>query len=48
MIAGCSSGVEPAFALAFAPSKVGGDRVLTFMNPIFERWPGSAASTRTR
>ena len=33
MIAGCSSGVEPAFAVAFT-HKVG-DRVLPFTNPIF-------------
>jgi ribonucleoside-diphosphate reductase alpha chain len=33
MIAGCSSGVEPAFAIAFT-HKVG-DRVLPFTNPIF-------------
>ncbi len=33
MIAGCSSGVEPAFAIAFT-HKVG-DRILPFTNPIF-------------
>jgi ribonucleoside-diphosphate reductase alpha chain len=33
MIAGCSSGVEPAFAVAFT-HKVG-DRVLPFTNPVF-------------
>jgi ribonucleoside-diphosphate reductase alpha chain len=33
MIAGCSSGVEPAFAVAFT-HKVG-DRILPFTNPIF-------------
>jgi ribonucleoside-diphosphate reductase alpha chain len=33
MIAGCSSGIEPAFAIAFT-HKVG-DRVLPFTNPIF-------------
>jgi ribonucleoside-diphosphate reductase alpha chain len=34
MIAGCSSGVEPAFAIAFT-HKVG-DRVLPFINHVFE------------
>jgi ribonucleoside-diphosphate reductase alpha chain len=34
MIAGCSSGVEPAFAIAFT-HKVG-DRVLPFVNDVFE------------
>jgi ribonucleoside-diphosphate reductase alpha chain len=33
MIAGCSSGIEPAFAIAFT-HKVG-DRVLPFTNPVF-------------
>jgi len=33
MIAGCSSGIEPAFAVAFT-HKVG-DRVLPFTNPVF-------------
>ncbi|HEV8307877.1 MAG TPA: hypothetical protein VGW35_09435, partial [Methylomirabilota bacterium] len=35
MIAGCSSGVEPAFAIAFT-HKVG-DRVLPFINHVFEQ-----------
>jgi ribonucleoside-diphosphate reductase alpha chain len=35
MIAGCSSGIEPAFAVAFT-HKVG-DRVLPFVNHVFER-----------
>jgi ribonucleoside-diphosphate reductase alpha chain len=35
MIAGCSSGVEPAFAIAFT-HKVG-DRVLPFVNHVFEQ-----------
>ena len=35
IIAGCSSGIEPIFALAF--SHIVGDRHLTFVNPIFER-----------
>src|SRR5262245_32524027 len=35
MIAGCSSGVEPAFAVAFT-HKVG-DRVLPFINHVFEQ-----------
>ena len=35
IIAGCSSGIEPIFALAF--SHIVGDRHLTFVNPCFER-----------
>ncbi|MBI3079104.1 MAG: vitamin B12-dependent ribonucleotide reductase, partial [Deltaproteobacteria bacterium] len=35
IIAGCSSGIEPIFALAF--SHIVGDRHLTFFNPVFER-----------
>ncbi|HEV8673824.1 MAG TPA: hypothetical protein VGX21_07255, partial [Methylomirabilota bacterium] len=35
MIAGCSSGIEPAFAIAFT-HKVG-DRVLPFINHVFEQ-----------
>lgn len=35
IIAGCSSGIEPVFALAF--SHIVGKRVLTFLNPVFER-----------
>jgi len=35
IIANCSSGIEPVFALAF--SHIVGDRHLTFVNPIFER-----------
>ncbi|MFQ5960815.1 MAG: vitamin B12-dependent ribonucleotide reductase, partial [Candidatus Methylomirabilales bacterium] len=35
IIANCSSGIEPVFALAF--SHIVGDRHLTFINPIFER-----------
>lgn len=35
IIANCSSGIEPVFALAF--SHIVGDRHLTFTNPIFER-----------
>ena len=34
IIAGCSSGIEPIFALAF--QHVAGDRKLTFVNPVFE------------
>ncbi len=34
IIVGCSSGVEPIFAVAF--SHIVGDRHLTFVNPIFE------------
>ncbi len=34
IIANCSSGIEPVFALAF--SHIVGDRHLTFVNPIFE------------
>ncbi len=34
IIAGCSSGIEPIFALAF--QHVVGDRRLTFVNPVFE------------
>ncbi len=34
IIAGCSSGIEPIFALAF--NHVVGDRILSFINPIFE------------
>ncbi|MEK7475603.1 MAG: adenosylcobalamin-dependent ribonucleoside-diphosphate reductase [Candidatus Coatesbacteria bacterium] len=34
IIAGCSSGIEPIFALAF--QHVAGERRLTFVNPIFE------------
>jgi len=34
IIAGCSSGIEPIFAVAF--SHIVGDRHLTFINPIFE------------
>ncbi|MFQ5839947.1 MAG: vitamin B12-dependent ribonucleotide reductase [Candidatus Methylomirabilales bacterium] len=35
IIANCSSGIEPVFALAF--SHIVGDRHLTFMNPVFEQ-----------
>jgi ribonucleoside-diphosphate reductase alpha chain len=35
IIAGCSSGIEPAFALAFR--HIVGERKLTFVNPIFEQ-----------
>lgn len=35
IIAGCSSGIEPVFALAF--SHVVGERGLSFVNPVFER-----------
>jgi len=35
IIAGCSSGIEPAFALAFR--HIVGERRLQFVNPIFER-----------
>jgi len=35
IIAGCSSGIEPLFAVAF--SHIVGDRKLTFVNPHFER-----------
>jgi ribonucleoside-diphosphate reductase alpha chain len=39
MIAGCSSGIEPVFALAFEHRGKGGeaDRVLTFVNDAFQR-----------
>jgi len=38
MIAGCSSGIEPVFALAFEHRVKGpdGERVLTFASPVFE------------
>jgi len=35
IIAGCSSGIEPAFALAFR--HIVGERCLQFVNPVFER-----------
>ncbi|MEK6662171.1 MAG: LAGLIDADG family homing endonuclease, partial [candidate division NC10 bacterium] len=35
IIAGCSSGIEPIFAVAF--SHIVGDRHLTFINPVFEQ-----------
>jgi ribonucleoside-diphosphate reductase alpha chain len=35
IIAGCSSGIEPLFAVAF--SHIVGERTLTFVNPHFER-----------
>jgi ribonucleoside-diphosphate reductase alpha chain len=35
IIGGCSSGIEPVFALAF--QHVVGDRRLTFINPVFEQ-----------
>jgi len=35
IIAGCSSGIEPLFAIAFR--HVAGERQLTFVNPYFER-----------
>jgi ribonucleoside-diphosphate reductase alpha chain len=35
IIAGCSSGIEPLFAIAF--SHIVGDRHLTFMSPAFDR-----------
>jgi len=39
IIAGCSSGIEPIFALAYQHKvkQPDGERVLTFVNPIFER-----------
>jgi ribonucleoside-diphosphate reductase alpha chain len=40
IIAGTSSGIEPIFALAFrhvVKQPEGGERVLTFVNPVFER-----------
>ncbi len=39
MIAGCSSGIEPIFALAFEHrvKQLDGERVLTFVNETFER-----------
>ncbi|NDD29076.1 MAG: adenosylcobalamin-dependent ribonucleoside-diphosphate reductase [Proteobacteria bacterium] len=41
IIAGCSSGIEPAFALAFR--HVVGDRVLQFVNPVVEAALADAA-----
>ena len=40
IIAGCSSGIEPVFALAF--QHVVGERRLTFVNPVFEEMAKSA------
>ncbi|MCL6649676.1 MAG: vitamin B12-dependent ribonucleotide reductase [Chloroflexi bacterium] len=37
IIAGCSSGIEPLFALAYRHRAPGQDRLLTFVNPVAER-----------
>jgi ribonucleoside-diphosphate reductase alpha chain len=36
IIAGCSSGIEPLFALAYRHKAPGQDRLLTFVNPVAE------------
>lgn len=45
IIGGCSSGVEPLFALAFVRNVMEGTRLLE-VNPVFERLPASEASSR--
>ena len=41
ILAGCSSGIEPLFALSFVRNVMDNDKLLE-VNPYFERWPGES------